>query len=393
MRRVSGWRGMCVWLAVAILLVAAASAEAGQLRLGEVVKRVIPQLGQQLSRVAVDGKVAVTAVCVMAACAINFTSPAEVVAAEESPGINFSHSVGIGVYHESGENIGTLRFGARAEVGSFRAYLTTAFRGDHRTTKGIDNIGVKTRGFGGARMLLFDYGEGDMSYGYLNADVFVGGTRVHFRNAHSYLLHYHKGPVQIAGLGYEYVDNNLDALNKPDESGDPVRSHGVALYRAGINYPLTDLLATREVLAIDLKLNSAMHLGDIGPAKLGETWQGELNDWVGDDADLDHLLYHTAGGSIRVSLADGRIKLNFGGAVQHTIDGNIQRPGGEEGDFDIINTTLAVGGEADILPAHGISLRARFERFDQSVEADLDGNSYDHDASGTRLRAVMRKSF
>ena len=420
MRKGSSFRVACVWLAAAMLLVAAASADAGRWNVGEVVKRVIPKVSSQLSKVAVNGKVAITAACIGAACVINFAAPAGAVdflspdaelsktrgasgiftrssstieKSAEKPGLNFSHQVGVGVYHQSGENIGTLRFGTTAEIGNFSAYLITAFRGDYNTTDGVDSIGVKTRSYVGAKTLLFGYGEGNISYGYLNADTFVGGTRVHFRNARGHLLRYYKGTVQIAGLGYEYVDNDLNALSNPDESGDPVRSHGVGLYRAGINYPIMDLFTASDALAINLKLNSAMHLGDIGPVKLGETWQGELNDWAGGDADLDHLFYHTGGGSVNFSLADGRVNLSLGATIQHTIDGDIHRPGMPDGNFDIVNTILAVGGTADLLPAHAISLEAWFERYDQSVEANMDGNSYDHDSSGTWLRAALRKSF
>ena len=423
MRRVSSFRAACVWLAAAMLLVAAASAEAGRFNVKEVVKRVIPQVGQQLSKIAVNGKVAITAACVGAACMINFAQPAaagladflssdaELVqtrgaegifttsnstvekSAAEGVGLNFSHWAASGVYHESGDNIGTLRFGTAVSGKSFNAYVTSAWRWHPDTTNGIDDIGVKTRTFAGARLTLVDNGEGNMSYGYVNTDAVVGGTRVFFRHARGYLLRYHEGSVQIAGLGYEYVDNQLSALSHPGESADPVRSHGVALYRAGINYPIMDLFTTSDALAINLKLNSAMHLGDIGPVKLGETWQGELNDWAGEDADLDHLLYHTAGGSINVALADGRINLTFGGAVQHSIDGDINRPMMADGDFDIRNTTISVGGTADLLPEHNISLEAWYDRYNQSTAANLDGQRYDNDASGTWARIAVKKGF
>ncbi len=442
MRRGSNFRGMCVWLTAAILLLAAASADAGRLNVREVVKRVIPRVGQQLSRVAVDGKVAITAACVAAACVINFATPAEAVSADflspdaelaqargtgdifargsstigktaanyssyapsnngrstvekmaASPGLSFSHWVGKGVYHNSGNNFGTIRIGTTAKTKSFSAYQTTSFRYHPDTTDGIDDIGIKTVTYAGARMLLIDNGDGGMSYGYVNTDALVGRTRVFFRNARGYLLRYHDGPVQIAGLGYEYVDNDLNLLANPGESADSVRSHGVALYRAGINYPLTDLFTSGDALAVNLKLSSAMHLGDIGPVKLGETWQGELNDWAGEDADLDHMLYHTAGGSINVSFADGRVNLILGGYVQHTIDGVIKRPMEADGDFDIRNVAISVGGTVDLLPDDGISLVAVYNRHDQSTDANLDDKRYDNEASGTWARVVARKAF
>lgn len=422
MKRRAIFQSTCVWLAVAMLLVAAVSADASRLNVKEVVKRVIPQIGQQLSRVAHNGKVAITAACVAASCVINFATPAEAESADylssdmeltttrgasaiftksdttieksvESPGLSFSHWLAKGVYHGSGNNLGTLRIGTTAKAKSFNAYLTSAFRYHPDTTEGIDNIGIKTRVFAGARLLLIDKGEGNVSYGYVNTDVGVMATRVLFRNMRGYLLHFHEGPIQIAGLGYEYVDNAFSLLKTPGESGDPVRSHGVALYRAGLNYPITDVFTTSDALAINLKLNSALHLGDIGPVKLGETWQGELNDWAGEDADLDHMLYHTAGGSINVSLADGRVNLSLGGSIQHTIDGDIKRPMMPDGDFDIRNTTIGVGGTVDLLPDHGISLEGWYKRYDQSAEANLDGNRYDYDANGTFARVTAKKAF
>ncbi len=422
MRRVSSFRGACVWLAAAMLL-AAASADAGQLSVREAVKRVIPQVSQQLSKLG--NKVVVTAACfgLGAACVINFAAPAEAGSADflssdaelvktrgassiftsssstveksaaESSGISFSHWAAKGVYHESGDNIGTLRFGTSASGKNFSTYLTTAFRADYSTIGGIDDIKVKTRSFAGAQIVLVDNGEGNMSYGYLNADTFVGGTKMHFRNARAYLLRWHDGPFQIAGFGHEYIDNDLNVLSDPDRSGDPVRSHGVALYRAGVKHDVTYLFTSSDKLAINLKLNSAAHLGDVGPVKLGETWQGELNDWAGEEAELDHMLYLQHGGSIDVSLADGRINLSFGGLVQHTVDGDINRPMMPDGDFSIRNTIIAVGGTADLLPDHNISLEAWFERYDQSTEANLDGKSYDQKAAGTWARIAAKKVF
>ena len=424
MRRVSSFRGACVWLAAAMLL-AAASADARPLNVNEAIKRVIPQVSQQLSKLAANGKkVLITATCIGgAACMINFAAPAEAGSADflsadaqlvktrgvsgiftrgssvveksaaEGPGISFDHWVAKGVYHESGDNIGTLRFGTSASGKNFSVYLTTAFRADYSTIDGIDGIGVKTRSFVGGNWLMVNNGEGNMSYGYVNADTFVGGTTMHFRNARGYLLKLSEGNFQVAVFGYEYVDNDLNALSDPDRSGDPVRSHGVALYRAGWQQPLTHLFTSSDKLAINLKLNSAMHLGDIGPVKLGETWQGELNDWAGEAAELDHMIYHTGGGSINVSLADGRINISLGAVIQNTIDGDINRPMMPDGNFSIRNTIVAAGGTADLLPDHGISLEAWFERYDQATEADLDGESYKHDAAGTWARIAVKKDF
>ena len=415
MRRVSGFRGMCLWLATVMLLVAATSAEARRWNVGEVVKQVIPNVRPQLLRLAnrSGGAVKITATCVAAAavCLINFAAPTDAVAADylssdaelvktkganaifakepkqlkaldaADPGLSFSHWGAKGVFHDSGSNVGTLRLGTSAAVGSFSAYVTSAFRWHPDTINGTEDLGVSTRTYAGGNTLLFNNGEGKMSYGYLNTDAFVGGTTVNILNARAHLLRWHEGVFQIAALGYEYNDLYLNDLSNPDERGDPVRSHGAAIYRAGIKYPITDLFTTSDALAVNVKLNSAMHLGDIGPVKLGETWQAELNDWAGDGADLNHLLHHSAGGSINVSLADGRINLTFGGGIQHTIDGDIKKAGMAEGDFDIVNTTVSVGGTVQL--SERIKLEAWFDRYDQATEAYLGGQSYEHNASGT----------
>ena len=167
-----------------------------------------------------------------------------------------------------------------------------------------------------------------------------------------------------------------------------MRSHGAALYRADIKYPLT----ASDAITIDLKLNSVLHLGDIGLVNLGETWQGELNAWAGDDADLDHRLYHRAGGSINVELADGRVNLSFGREVHHTIGGNITLPD-ENGDFDLSYTILSVAGVFDILPSQDISLAASFGRYYQSVNAKLGSETYENDSWGTSGRFLMKKKF
>ena len=386
-------RSVFVWLAASLLLVATTAVEAQRLNVGEVVKQTIsiPKIGKQLAKIVGNGaaKISISAACIATACVINFAAPTAAEAADT--GINFSHSIGTGVYHEGGDNIGTFRIGTRAEAGNLNAYATTALRTKYGMVRDIDEVGIKARSYLGANMLLFDYGENNINYGYLNTDIFVGGTRMHFRNARAYLLRWSNGVVKIAGLGYEYVDNDLKALNNPSESGDPVRSHGVALYRAGVNYPITDLFTTSNALAVNLKLNSAMHLGGVGPVKLGETWQGELNGWAGDDADLDHLLYHTAGGSIDVHLADDRIKLTFGGAIQHTIDGDIKRPGQADGNFDIRNTLVSIEGNVGL--TDDVSLNVWFHRYDQSTQANLEGKRYDNDASGTRGRLAVIKKF
>lgn len=402
-------------LLVAGALLVSVAAEAGGFNVREVVKRVIPQVSHQLSKVAVGGKVAITAACVATACLVNFAAPADALdtgtlysdselltrdsahgifsskvekSAREGGGIDFSYWAGKGIYYSTGDPLGMVRLGVNAEMKNFSAYATSEFRYHHDDVNGIDDIGLITRSFAGFNGLVINNGEGNVSFGYTNVRSFGGSSALTFWNIENYLLHYHQGPFQIAGVGHEYVD--FDATFG---EMDNVRSHGLAVYRAGINYPISDHLAVGDVVEIRLKLNSAMHLGDIGPVKLGETWQAELNDWAGDEADLDHLLYHRAGGSINLTFADDRINLSFGGALQHTVGGDIKADGMERGEFDIVHTTLSASGSIVLLPQHDVTLKGYFERYDQSVDADLGSESFDGDDWGTESRIALVKKF
>lgn len=357
--------------------------------------------------------------CLATACAINFVTPMEVAEADllsstaellhagdassifaenssvveksmrTQPSIVFDHWLAKGAYHNSGDNVGVLRFGITAKRGNFSAFLTTAYRYG-LDNDGIDDIAIKTRTWSGVKGTLFDNGKERMSYGYTATKL---STSKHLRvySTQNYLLSYRTDVLHIAGLGYEYFDTEGKKLSG-DEGADNVRSHGTALYRAGIKYPLTDLFTDSDALALDLKLNSVLHLGNIGLVKLGETWQGELNDWAGEAADLDHTLYHRAGGSINVELAEGLINLNLGGEIHHTIGGNITHPD-TDGDFDLTYTILLVAGVFDIIPTQDISLAASFGRYDQSVKAKLGNQTYEDNSWGTSGRFVLQKDF
>ena len=417
MRFVSRWSMVRILLVVASLLVAVSAAKASRLDIKAVIKRIIPKVSQQLSEVAVGGKVAITAACVATACLVNFAMPADALdtstlyseaellsrdgasgffparvdkSAADSSGIDFSYWAAKGIYHSSGNNLGTVRLGVNAKMKNFSAYLTSAFRYHHDNVNHIDDIGLKTRSYAGFNGILINNGEGNLSFGYTNVVSYGGSSKLTLRGIENYLLHYHQGHFQIAAVGHEYIDT--DGSNLSDDT-DEVRSHGLAVYRAGLNYPVADLFTSNDVIDIRLKLNSAVHLGDIGPVKLGETWQGELNDWAGDAANLDHLLYHRAGGSINMTFADDRIKLSFGGALQHTVGGDIKADTHEQGEFDIVRTTLAVSGSIKLIPQHDVALKGYFKRYDQSVEASLGSESYDDDAWGTASRIVLIKKF
>ena len=57
------------------------SAPASNLSVREAIKQVVPQVGPQLRKLAVAGRVAITAMCFATACAINFAAPTEATAA------------------------------------------------------------------------------------------------------------------------------------------------------------------------------------------------------------------------------------------------------------------------------------------------------------------------
>ena len=239
--------------------------------------------------------------------------------------------------------------------------------------------------------LLVDYGEGHVSYGYTSNQLAVGSKYLKVRSTQNYLLHYHNSPLQIVALGYEYLDTEGKKVSG-DEGADNVRSHGMALYRVSIGYPLASLFTASDAVAIDLKLNSALHLGDIGVAKLGETWQGELDAWIGTEARLYHRLYHRAGGSLKLKLADDRISVSLGGEVHDTIDGQIEHPDAD-GEFDIRVTSLSIAGVFELIPSQDISFSASYGRYEQAVTARLGGEEYQDDSWGTGGRFVIKKKF
>ena len=380
----------------------------------------MPHIGQQLQKIARGGKVAITAVCVAAVCALNFASPsaaadlsalssdAELINSGDGSSIfaqhgglvekstrarrkvSFEHWLATGLYHDSGSNLGTVRYGLKAKAGSFTAYLTAAFRYD-LDIDGIDDIPIKTRTYSGLQGLLIDNGEGRISYGYTSTKA-ATSKHLRIRSTQHYLLHYRTGSLQITGLGYEYFDTEGKKVSG-DEGADNVRSHGVALYRAGINYPLVPLFTDSDAIAIDLKLSSALHLGDIGWVKLGESWQGELNEQVGEEADLNHRLYHRAAGSLKFKLADQRISVSLGGEIHNTIGGNIELADAEDGSFDIRYTILSIAGVVDLLPSQDISLSGSFGRYEQAVTASFGGEEYERNNWGTSGRFVIKKDF
>ena len=393
------------------------SVYAGNINVREMIKQIVPRVAPQLRKIsAVAGKVAVTAVCIVSVCAISFATPADTtdiddlnsnvealghvgssltssvveVPIDTQHELTFNHWLAKGIYHNSGDNVGVMRFGVTAERGNLAAFLTVAFRYG-LDNGGIDDIAIKTRTWGGIKGTLIDNGARQLSYGYNSVEL---STSKHLRlySTQNYLLSYRIGSLHISGLGYEYVDTEGKKLSG-DEGADNVRSHGAALYRANIKYPLTFLFSDSDATAIDLKLNSTLHLGDIGFATLGETWQDELNAWIGESADLHHTLYHRAGGNIKIKLADEQVSITLGGEIHHTVGGKITYPNAEDGDFDLNYRILSVAGDFIIIPSQDISLFASFGRYDQSVNAQLGEETYKQDSWGTSGRFLLKKKF
>ena len=400
---------------VIVLSVPTSPAQPSKLR--NAFKQVVAQVRPPLQKIASNNKLAITVLCATTACVMHFATPPatpadylssdaellrsgdarDIFSQERSvvtksshahkPRLSFDQWLAKGIYHNSGDHVGVFRFGTKVKQSSLTAFLTIAYRYD-LDNEGIDDIAVKTRTWGGLKGTLRDNGEEHMSYGYTSSKL---STSKYFRvySTQNYLLSYRSGPLHIAGLGYEYVDTESKKLSG-DEGADNVRSHGAALYRVGIKYPLTSIFTASNALAINLKLNSVLHLGDIGWATLGETWQDELNAWAGEDANLIHSLYHRAGGSINIELADGRLNLSLGGEIHHAIGGNIILADAN-GDFDLSYTILSVAGVFNLIPSKDIALSLSFGRYDQSVSAVFNGQNYQHDSWGTSGRVLLVK--
>ena len=365
------------------------SVYAGNIGVREAVKQIVPRVMPQLRKVSAAGRVAVTAVCIISACVLSFATPTDANATDylnsnvetldhadssltsietsADSHLTFNHWLAKGIYHNSGDNVGVMRFGVTAESGDISAFLTVAFRYG-LDNGGIDDIAIKTRTWGGIKGTLIDNGAGQLSYGYNAIKLSTNNKHLRLYSTQNYLLSYRIGSLHIAGLGYEYVDTEGKKLSG-DEGADNVRSHGASLYRAEIKYPF--LFNASDSIAIDLKLNSALHLGDIGFATLGETWQEELNAWAGDDANLHHALYHRAGGNIKIKLADEQVSITLGGEIHHTVGGDITHPHREDGNFALNYRVLSIAGDFIIIPSQDISLFASFGRYDQSIDAKL----------------------
>ena len=306
-------------------------------------------------------------------------------------GFSFERSVMSNPSRTSAISMGAIRFSSSGKSHGFNGYLTTAFNYPLHASFSLDNANIQMSSFAGVSGLLIDNGKDKISYVFLMVDTFTG-TGMMAHSIFGHLLHYHKEPWQIAAVGYEYLDMDLSAI-AGDTGIDGVRTQGLAIYRASFNLPLSERLMSNKTVKINLKLNSSVLLGGMGPMSFGDTWQDDLSHWS-EGADLNHSFYHTIAVSLRARLADNRVKLTLSGSRRDTIRGSIRKGGQEQGEFDATNTTLMILGSLDVFPQQKISLDASLYRFNQTVSANFnDGEQHESDGWTTYGLLAVRKLF
>lgn len=393
----------------------------------EAVKQTLPKVRQHLPLAIESGKVAISAACAGLVCLLNLAAfadtsylddllpdtdlvrtrePGEIfdepstlilksagggLVQDRRGGISFERSVLSNPTNTIAFNIGAIRFSSSGKWRGFNGYLTSAFTYPLHTSVNIDNPSIQMSSFAGVNGLLVDSGKDKISYGMLMVDAFTG-TGMMAHSVFGHLLHYYREPYQIAVLGYEYLDMDLSAI-AGDIAIDGTRTQGLAIYRAGLNLPITDRLIKSDAIKISLKLNSIMLLGGMGAVSFGDTWQDDLNNWA-KGADLNHSLHHTMAGSLRTILADGRIKLIVTASKRNTIRGSIRKEKKKQGEFDAVNTIFMLMGSIDVIPQQRVSLEASFSHFNQTITAEFfDGAHHETDRWTTYSLLAVRKLF
>ena len=381
-----------VW-SILIAFSPTASAKSGGI--AALVKNAVPQLNQQIAKIAENGRVVVRAACVAAAaCIFAFTAPdvkadldnldfsSESFKTEGKSGVFSSSGIekgeGVpyisewwfsqGMYLDNSGKLITSRLGFIGERGNLSGYITTAFRTHPDMLDGVNNLGSKVRLYAGFRNLAIGDSEG-LGYIYMNNHAFVSGDRTILRSLQNFLLSYgttvdvgvgdaKKLDINLALLGHEYNDPNaLEEL----ENDDGLRTQGMSLARAG--FRLADVIDT-DVIDVGVKLNASLGVGDLGFVKLGEVYQADLDNWAGKGTNLNHRWLTRVGGSIGFAVGE-HLELSGGLDFTNAIGGKID--GLEGGEFDVSRRIVSVGVNADVIPAHNVTLELLTEWYKQNT--------------------------
>ena len=366
---------------VSLAVMFATSTALGDGRLAAI-KQALPQISQQ---VVTGAKLAIG--CVATVCILGVASPAvqadqntPTPAEMNNPFIPFDGSwyMGAGGYTDSFGDFATFDVGfkgkgnfhlpgIKGEKGNADLLFLTSFRAKPEEVDTLDAAQILPVTYGYSKVLLFDRGQGKLSYGYSNVAIAALMNSLWAQHARNYALYYQRGPIKIALLGHEYFDNILRVV----ETDDPVRGSHVSLYRGGIE----QYIPLSQNVLLQAKLESSLGLGDVA-VDLGGVRQDRLEAVVGAmpgmaAADIDNALYHEGSARLTAILDQGRYIFFVNVLHGTTIDGIIEANDTDVGDFSITNDGIEVF--AKIKLTNSIALEGIYGWYGQDVEAKLNG--------------------
>ncbi len=387
--RISGWfrrfsQHFSV-VALALFLATMPSSAAANGRIGTAIKQAVPKVSQQLVKGA---KLALA--CGVAICTFGVALPAvqadqqappseSQVAPAEMPFIPFtgSWSAATGAYTDSFEDYATFDVtfkgrgnfrlpGVKDDKSSAELLFLTSFRFKPEEIDTLDATKVLPVTYASAKILLFDRGEGKMSYGYSDSSIAALMNSMWSQYLRNYVGHYKKGVFQFALLGYEYFDN----LFRVVETDDPARGSHVSLYRGG----LEQYVPVSNNVLLQAKLESSLGLGNIGGIDLGGVRQDRIEATLDavpgmGSAEIRNSLYHEGSARLMAILAQGRHVFFVNVLHGTTIDGLIEAGDAEVGDFSVSNNGIEMYGKVGIID--NISIEAMYSRYRQTAQASL----------------------
>ena len=415
--RVLVWFGRCSWhLAVVALVLSllatlpnsAYGAQGGSI--ATAIKQAVPKAGAQLVKGA---KLALA--CGAAACMFGVASPAA--QAEQLPPsgvapaapmetavpfIPFTGSwyAGTGVYTDSFGDFATFDVGFKGkgnflwpgikdEKGSADLFFLTSFRFKPEEVDTLDAAQVLPVTYAFGKVLLFDRGEGELSYGYSDAAVAALVNSLWPQHLRNYVMYYKKGAIKFAALGHEYFDNILRIV----ETDDPVRGSHVSLYRGG----LEQYIPVSDNVLLQGKLESSLGLGDIAGVDLGGVRQDRIAAVLDavpgmGGAEVSNSLYHEGSARLAAILAQGRYVFSVNALHGTTIDGLIEANDSDVGDFKISNNGIEVYGKIALID--NVAIEAFYGWYGQNVELTVGEQEIAaHESDGYLGSAVISWNF
>lgn len=411
--RVSSWFGKCVWcLVVAAFALSLTTLPnttmANGVKVSKVataIKQAVPKAGEQLLKGAklafACGAVAcMLGVALLAVQAEQQVPPAEAQATPTNttvPFIPFTGSwyAGPGAYTDSFGDFATFDVGFKGkgnfrwpgikdEKGSADLFFLTSFRFKPEEVDTLDAAQVLPVTYAFGKVLLFDRGEGELSYGYSDTAIAALMNSLWPQHMRNYVMHYKKGPINFAAVGHEYFDNILRVV----ETDDPVRGSHVSLYRGG----LEQYIPVSNNVLLQGKLESALGLGDIFGIDLGGVKQDRIAAVLDaapgmGGAEISNSLYHEGSARLMAILAQGRYIFFVNALHGTTIDGLIESNDTEVGDFRVSNDGIEVYGKIGL--TDNLAIEGFYGWYGQNVELTAGGQEIAEHQSDGHLGAAV----